>query len=347
MIESKSGRQAILARNTIDCTGEADLAWRAGAEVHEHRYSSSLLFKFRDVDIDRVVAFMGDDPEGWPDGMDWIKDFAECKRMWQEEGLFFFPHHGGKKWRQLQAIMEKVGYGEFRDDCHGHRRWWGRAENIEAFGMYTHRRDGTLVINTGYYCHDKIDVVEIARSELEAQQFCYYAADFMIKNIPGFEQARVEHIGSDLGLRGGRYIEGRSKLLCSDMQNSLSDTHKDDVIATTPIRSTAPGGAPGGLGSTCDIPFGSCVPVNCSRLLVGSGKSVFSEGGNYRLYRGMSGAMVYGQATGTCAALAARKGCAVEDLPIRELQQELLKQGQRLGSDKRLAALGLSAPVPA
>jgi hypothetical protein len=40
--------------------------------------------------------------------------------------------------------------------------------------------------------------------------------------------------------------------------------------------------------------------------------------------------MATGQAAGVCAALAARSGAAVRDVPAREVQSELLRQGASL-----------------
>ncbi len=335
--ESKSGRLALLAGNTVDCTGEADLAHRAGATVHEHRASSTLLFKLANVDLDRFVSFLGEDPEGFPCGDDSVKDYPEFAARWRDDGVLFFPHHGGKRWRWLQRVMADAAYGELHDG----RRWWGPADNIEAFGMYAFGRQGTVAINTGYFCFDRIEVGELSRFELLAQRFAYVAADFMTRHIPGFERARVEQIGTDLGLRGGRFIEGRSRLRRADFTGPASDRHCDDVIATGPISSGQPGERAGSLNSTCDIPFGSCVPVGLAGLLVGSGKSVDTEGGNWRINRGMSGCLVYGQACGAAAALASRAGTTADALPIRDLQRELLRQGVRLGAPARLAALGL------
>jgi hypothetical protein len=341
--ESKSGRLAVTAANTVDCTGEADLAHRAGADVREHRASSSLLFKFRDVDIDRFLDFLGQDPSGFPDRMDGVRDYAQCAQRWRDYGLFFFPHHGGKKWRWLQeTLRSKPCFGERRTDKWGDRLWWKDTENVEALGMYTHRRDGSLYINTGYWCFDTIDVRTLSRYELQAQQFAYVIADYLTRTVPGFEKARVEQVGVDLGLRGGRYIRGRATLTAADFVGSKVSTHKDDVIATAPITDRAQEDVRGAFGSTCDIPFGSCVPQKVRHLLVGSGKSVDAEGGNNRLYRGMSGCMNYGQAAGAAAALASRKGLAAGDLPIRDLQRELLRQGVRLGDAGRLAELGLA-----
>ena len=341
-LEGKSGRIAILAKNTVDCTGEADLAWRAGAEVREHRASSSLLFKLANVNLDRFVRFLGEDVEGFPLNVDGVKDYPSLAKLWKEEGVFFFGHHAGKKWRWLQQQVAAGRYGELHPGKGEPRAWWGPAENIDAFGMYTNRRDGTLVINTGYYCFDRIEVGELSRFELHAQRLCYFAADFMRRNIPGFENSRVENIGSALGLRGGRHILGRSVLKAAEFREGGPASRKDDVIATAPANRAGEDGFGACTTNTADIPFGSCVPRGTSRLLVGSGKSVHAEGGNWRIYRGMSGCMVYGQACGAAAALAAKQGAPSETLPVRDLQRELLRQGVRLGDPARLAELGLA-----
>lgn len=339
--ESKSGRQAILAGNTVDCTGEADLAYRAGAEVREHRFSSSLLYKLTGVDLDGFVRFVGEDPAAFPDGHDWIQDYDEFARRWNDDGVLFFAHHGGRFWSVLQDIANRVGYGEERHNRDHHQRWWGIGENIDAFGMYTFARNNTLYINTGYYCMDTINVRELSAAELAAQQLCYYSADFLINNIPGFEHAKVEHIGTDLGLRGGRYIVGKTLLQKSDLIDSDHDIHYDDVIGVTPCQPSEQGKGPGSIGTTTDVPFGSCIPRDLSGILVGSGKSVYTEGGNTRLYRGMSGCMMYGQATGLAAAIASAKKVPADQLPMVDIQRELHRQGVYLGNEERLRELDL------
>jgi hypothetical protein len=341
-LEGKSGRIAVLAKNTVDCTGEADLAWRAGAEVREHRASSSLLFKLSGVDLERFVRFLGEDVEGFPLNVDGVADYPSLAKLWKDEGVFFFGHHAGTKWRWLRDKIAAGAFGEIRDDKYGRRAWWGPAENVDAFGMYTSRRDGTLVINTGYYCFDRIEVGELSRFETHAQRLCWYVAGFMKRQMPGFENSRLVQTGTALGLRGGRYIVGRSLLTIPAFREGGAKWKCDDVIATPPCNIRSPSGFGAVNNVTAEIPFGSCVPRNTSRLLVGSGKSVHTEGGNYRIYRGMSGCMVYGQASGAAAALAAKQGAPSEALPVRDLQRELLRQGVRLGDPARLAELGLA-----
>ena len=71
VIESKSGREAVLARRVIDCSGDADAAAMAGAEFAVGRESDgisqacSLEFRLGGVDWDRynASALKADDPK--------------------------------------------------------------------------------------------------------------------------------------------------------------------------------------------------------------------------------------------------------------------------------------------
>jgi len=81
------------------------------------------------------------------------------------------------------------------------------------------------------------------------------------------------------------------------------------------------------------------VPIGCDNLLVGSAKSISTQ--PRAIIRGMSGCMICGQAAGVAGAVATRSGVKAADVPIRDLQKELLRQGVRLGDAARLAELGL------
>ncbi len=329
-LESKSGRQAILAGNTIDATGEGDLAFQAGADIVSHRGNCSTLFKLGNVDLDRFTEFLLEDPEGFPDGRDLVRDVYTLAENWRERGVFFFPHYGGKDWRFVREMIEA---GEFTDKI-------DPAFNLDVLGMYALAGRGTVAINSNYYIFESLDIRELSRYELHAQKMCYYVADFLKRKVPGFEGSHVEHIGVDLGLRGARYINGRETLRAADIVGPAEPRHFDDVIGVMP--------AQGARDSNeffkdfgCDIPLGVTVPKGPSHLLVGSAKSISTEGGHKRLIRGMSGCMVIGQATGIAAGLGAASGTPAADVPMREVQKELLRQGQYLGNDERLKELGV------
>jgi hypothetical protein len=70
----------------------------------------------------------------------------------------------------------------------------------------------------------------------------------------------------------------------------------------------------------------SLLPQRVDRLVVG-GRCISGTHEAHSSYRVMPVAMATGQAAGVCAALAARAGKAPRDVPAREVQRELARQG--------------------
>jgi hypothetical protein len=211
------------------------------------------------------------------------------------------------------------------------------AWSLDAVGMYALRGNGFIVINSNFYAIEDLDIRNLSRFELHAQKMCYYVAEFLRKHAPGFERAVVAHVGVDLGVRASRYILGRGVLKAEQTANTDTPFLADDVIATMPVANTK--GGPFFKLITYDVPFGVTVPRGCDNLLVGSAKSISTEPA--AIIRGMSGCMICGQAAGAAGALAARSGAKAAEVPIRDLQRELIRQGVRLGDKDRLKSLGL------
>ena len=330
-VESKSGRQAVPALATIDATGEADLAWQAGAPMKpKFGGSASILFKLANVDIDAFVDFVGQDPEGFPAGRDWVKDLETFDRNWRQRGVLFFPHWGGRHWRFMKEI---VAAGEYQQAV-------GDATGLDALGMYGVAGNGFLVVNSEFYAIKEMDIRSISSYELHAQKMCYYVAEMLKRKVPGFQNSVVAHIGVDLGIRTSRAIEGRCTLTEQALKDVPGPTLADDVIGITPAEDTHRQSGEFFKPHTTDVPFGVMVPQGCQGLLVASAKSISTEPRG--LIRGMTGCMICGQAAGAAAALAARDRLNIADMPIRQVQKQLLQQGVYLGDSRRLAALGLA-----
>ena len=88
-----------------------------------------------------------------------------------------------------------------------------------------------------------------------------------------------------------------------------------------------------------DVPYRVMVPKQIDGLLA-AGRS--ASGKPDTLLRNRMAAKVMGQACGTAAALAVRRGVQPRELDIREFQRLLLAAGFYLGDARRLAELGLS-----
>src|ERR1700721_994884 len=69
--ESKAGREAILAKRVIDATGDADIAFRAGAPVHKlpkmEMMSASVMFSMSGVNKKRFIEAVKADPQTYAD----------------------------------------------------------------------------------------------------------------------------------------------------------------------------------------------------------------------------------------------------------------------------------------
>ena len=69
--ESKSGREAILAKRVVDATGDADVATRAGAPTHktprEQMMATSVMFSMSGVNKQRFIEQVKADPQTYKD----------------------------------------------------------------------------------------------------------------------------------------------------------------------------------------------------------------------------------------------------------------------------------------
>ena len=69
-VESKTGREAILAQVTIDATADADLAYRAGCPCDNEPHEVTLVMRTEGIDRERVEAFHKSDPAAYQAIMD-------------------------------------------------------------------------------------------------------------------------------------------------------------------------------------------------------------------------------------------------------------------------------------
>jgi hypothetical protein len=62
IFETKSGRQAILARVLIDASGDGDVFAKAGASFELGTYIMTVVHRFANVDVDRAIAWEQEHP---------------------------------------------------------------------------------------------------------------------------------------------------------------------------------------------------------------------------------------------------------------------------------------------
>jgi hypothetical protein len=159
-------------------------------------------------------------------------------------------------------------------------------------------------------------------------------AAFMNEYVPGFEKAYLCHSAGTVGVRETRRITGDYRLTAEDV---LGAVKFDDAVArgTYPIDVHNPEGKGTVLmylppGEYYDIPLRCLLPLGLDNLLV-AGRCISGTHEAHSSYRVMPICVATGQAAGVCAALAAGNARSSREVPTREVQEELLRQGANLG----------------
>ncbi len=330
LIEGKGGRLALRARQVVDCSGEADVAARAGAALTlESTRSWGLLFNLDHVDAPRHAAFLADCPPRCPEFTPWLarrlgKTAAEIQDDWYWKGWLdgdfkAFPFRA----RIMRAVEDGVltllrdlpGGGQIRYGWDGFypEPWRGPDKAIANVCMITGLDPGRTE--------------DVTRAETAARAYAFEFLDFLRRYIPGFERAEIEAMGALTMARGGRTIAGRQTLAGADIARGAAGP---DTVALDVMHPEHPASPVFGL------PLGMFVPRGADDLLV-AGKCA---SGGYTV-RGTVPCLAAGYSCGILAALAARQGVTPWALDRAAMRQALLAQGVLLDP-----APTASAPAP-
>jgi hypothetical protein len=298
VFETKSGPIVIRARVVIDCTGDGDIAARAGAPYEVGREDDGLVqpmtLMFRITEFERASfdAYVKQHPDQWR-GVHGLWDLirkatAEGKLQLPREDMLFFatPHE-----REVSVNSTRVN----------------------------------KVLGT--------DVWDWSCAEWESRRQMREIAAFLKKYVPGFEKAYVVQSGVHVGVRETRRILGDYVLTVEDI---LQARKFPDVIARSsyPVDIHNPEGTGTLLqrlppGEAYDIPLRCLLPQKVEGLLV-AGRCISGTHEALSSYRVMPVSMATGQAAGACAALAVRQEKPPRAMPVSDVQAELIRQGANL-----------------
>lgn len=303
--ESKSGRRAILAKVVIDASGDADVAARAGAPYHQapkdKLMSVTVGFGVSGVDVPAFRAHVKQKPGR-------IGDWASKTAKKENELFSAYFTDVFKRAREAGDIPEEVlldGY------------WHALTDAGEVTGLNVVR-----VFNV-----DPTDVWDLTRAEIEGRRQVMWALEALRKYQPGFEEAKLRTIGSSIGTRESRKIEGRYNLTEEDVMNQAAfedsigifpeflDAYGLVVIPTT--------------GRYFQVPYGVTLPKQVENLLV-AGRSVAGDQVSHSATRQMMCCAVTGQGTGVAAAVAIQDGVKPRAVDISRVQKRLQAQGVRI-----------------
>jgi hypothetical protein len=310
-IECKGGRRAIRARQVIDCTGEADVAFSLGAAMQEEktlRYSWGLLFEMGLVDVDRYVAYLKGCDRRYPEWDAWLAKQLnmtaaelEGDRYWRE-----WVEGRPRAWPFRREIVRAVEAGDL-----------ALRRALPEGGMVRYGWDGfwpepwhgadTVTANvcmvTGL---NPADPRHVSIAETGARAYALDFLRFLRKYLPGFERAVIRTISGQTVPRGGREIVGEDRLRPEDYGGAAP---REDAVCVV-----------GSAGAA--LPLGMFAPKGFADLLV-AGRCA-DQGYSVR---GSVCCMAAGFSCGVIAAIAARQGRTPMQLDRAQWRDALKRHG--------------------
>lgn len=302
IVENKSGRQAILAKIVVDCSGDADIAARSGALYRKGRETDgrlqpvTLMIMIGGVDDEALEKYQAKDPDLGNSNLVNLKHIFTDKELKEK---YPFP---------MTLVCGNKGFHP--------GVWYLNVTRILGI-------DGT-------------DVDDLTKAVLEGRKQAFTLLQILNEYVPPFRSAYIIQLAPLIGVRETRRIVGEYILTKEDV---LGARKFDDVIARSgaPIDIHNPEGDRSILfalkpDTSYDIPYRCLVPEKVDDLLV-AGRCISASHEAMSSFRITIICMALGQAAGSAAALAVSRGISPRNIDIGSLQRTLARQGVNLGRD--------------
>ncbi len=310
--ESKSGREAILARRVVDASGDADVAMRAGAPTHktprERMMATSVMFSMSGVNKQRFIDQVRADPQtykDWTGNGEW-----DIETSGKEDDLFS-PF-------MRKPFKQAVAAGLIPSNLTTIAGTWGAVSD---------QGDLTYLNLVHLPNCDGTDARDLTVGEIQGRHQAMMAITALKAFMPGCENAKLRNFGMTLGVRDTRKIDALYNMTGVDVREQA---RFDDSIGIFPefidgygilILPTT--------GRYFQVPYRSLVPKGVSNLLV-AGRSIGGDQVSHAAVRNMMCCAVSGQGAGTAAAISLQTGQPFDRLDVAKVQAELLRQGARI-----------------
>ena len=310
IVESKAGREAILAKRVIDATGDADVAYRAGAPMkstpREELQAASVMFHLAGVNKAAFLDGIRENPSTYAS---WSSGEWQIETSGKEDEMY--SPYLGKPFDQARAE------GLIPADLDTIAGTWGA---VHDSGELTYMN---LVHLAGV---DGTDPDSLTEFEIEGRRQAMLAIDALRAYTPGCEGVRLRNFGMSIGIRDTRKIDAVYNMTETDVREQgrfedsvgiypeFIDGYGILILPTT--------------GRYMHVPFRSMVPKGIENLLV-VGRSTGGDKVAHAATRNMACCAVSGQGAGIAAALSVKAGTPMEQPDMTALQAELTRQDVR------------------
>jgi len=312
-VAGKGQQIELLANVFVDGTGDADLAYMAGAECVKGDEDGvlqppTLMFNLGGVDIDRFADYLAANPEQLPHAViPNIEEGYDAEFIRNTKSAIFLG---------LNPLIEKL---RKEGNCPVYR---------DTVIFIKQPIPGHVAINTIRLLNfDGSDLCDLSNGEMEAHLQIPALIRMFKEHVPGFEHCYLTFINSVIGVRESRRVVGRKTLTMEDavagykpadtigLCNYFLDVHNGAGQGTFRVEIEEPFG----------IPFGALVSKDISNLMI-TGRPISTDRMTFGATRIMNVCMAVGQAVGDAAAMAVKANVPPQEIDIALLRQKLLEQ---------------------
>ena len=311
IVESKAGREAILAKRVIDATGDADIARMMGAPVIktplEEMQAASVMFHIAGVDKQKFIEGVKADPQTYSS---WSNGEWQVETSGKEDDMY--SPYLGKPFDQARKE------GVIPADMTTIAGTWGA---VHDSGEMTYMN---LIHLAG--C-DGTDPDSMTHFEIEGRKQAMHAIEALRAYTPGCETARLRNFGMTIGIRDTCKIDAVYNLTEKDARE---EGRFEDSIGIYPefidgygvlILPTT--------GRYMHVPYRSLLPQGVEGLLV-AGRAIGGDKIAHAATRNMACCAVAGQGAGVAAALSVKSDVRLNEVDLSALQKELARQNVRV-----------------
>ncbi len=312
ILQSKNGREAVMARIVIDATGDGDIAARAGVPYFMGREDDGLMqpatvmFKVAGVDVKRGVF-----PGGFEERlMIPAKDIPALKNQGDELGQEYYD---------IQSLGEKN-----LPRPSGHVL------------LYRTTLPGIVTCNmTNCIGIDGTKTEDLTRATYVCRKQMDLIVQFLRDYVPGFENCYLISSASLVGIRETRHFEGESTITEQDILKAR--VFEDWVVTKAWFNFDVHNMTGNGLDETGSqknftqregytIPYGCFVPKKVENLYL-AGRNISGTHMAHSNYRVMPICANMGLAVGVAASLCVKRGISPRALEVSQVQKRLQELG--------------------
>ena len=293
--ESRSGREAMLAKCFVDSTAYGDLAAHAGAKYTEpNDYAVCNSIGVANVSLEKLHEYLK--------SHDALEQYCEGWRSGKQGQIVRLQGRNAKLPPEFGVQAGKLGMSMTTTTVH---------DNYFMFIKVNYKMPVSPTSRDA-----------VAKAELEIRRRQSKTVELFRKFVPGCEKAIIARTSPSLNIRRGRLISCDYDITRSDV---LEARHFDDDVYVYGFHDSAPK-LQVKNGGTYGVPYRALRVAGIENLLA-AGMMITSNHDAHMSTRNTVSCMGMGQATGTAAALCASKNRGTRDLRYGDLRAALEKGG--------------------